>query len=73
MELTAIADFPAKAAKSPLFAKLAEITAAHKGLWCAEAEKALLAYFDAKKKRGASAGKTQKKPAAKSKKRSSVK
>ena len=73
MELTAIADFPAKAAKSPLFARLAEITAAHKGLWCAEAEKALLAYFDAKKKRGASAGKTQKKPAAKSKKRSSVK
>ena len=45
MELTAIADVQARAAESPLFAKLAEITAAHKGLWCAEAEKALLAHF----------------------------
>ena len=45
MELTAIADFRAKAADSELFAKLAHITEAHNGLWCAEAEKALLAYF----------------------------
>ena len=45
MELTAIADFRAKAAESELFAKLADITDAHNGLWCAEAEKALLAHF----------------------------
>ncbi len=45
LELTAIADFEAKGADSPLFAKLAEITAAHNNLWCAEAEKALLAHF----------------------------
>jgi len=45
LELTAIADFEKKAAESPLFAELAKITAAHKGLWCAEAEKALLRYF----------------------------
>ena len=45
MELTAIADFRAKAADSELFAKLADITEAHNGLWCAEAEKALLAHF----------------------------
>ena len=45
MELTAIADFRAKAAESELFARLADITDAHNGLWCAEAEKALLAHF----------------------------
>ena len=42
MPLTAIADFEALGRTDPLFARLAEITARHNGLWCAEAEKALL-------------------------------
>lgn len=42
MPLTAIADFEAKAKENPLFAELDKIVKAHKGLWCAEAEKYLL-------------------------------
>ena len=43
MELTAIEDFEEKGKTSPMFAKLAEIVKANNGLWCAEAEKYLLA------------------------------
>jgi threonine dehydrogenase-like Zn-dependent dehydrogenase len=42
MPLTAISDFPAKAAENPLFAKLAEITQGSNGLWSFEAEKYIL-------------------------------
>ena len=42
MPLTAIADFAALGKSDPLFARLAEITARHNGLWCAEAERVLL-------------------------------
>lgn len=42
MPLTAIADFESKAKENPLFAELDRIVKAHKGLWCAEAEKYLL-------------------------------
>lgn len=43
MNLTAIADFAKLGKDDPLFAKLAEIVGRHNGLWCAEAEKYLLA------------------------------
>ena len=43
LPLTAIADFEKLGANDPLFAKLAEITKRHNGLWSAEAEKFLLA------------------------------
>jgi threonine dehydrogenase-like Zn-dependent dehydrogenase len=42
MELTAIADFAAKAKENPLFAGLARICEANDGLWSAEAEQLLL-------------------------------
>lgn len=42
MELTPIAAFAKLGESDPLFAKLAEIVGRHNGLWCAEAEKALL-------------------------------
>lgn len=42
MELTAIDEFAAKGKTNPHFARLAEITARNRGLWCAEAEKYLL-------------------------------
>lgn len=42
MPLTAIADFGEKGNSDPLFARLAEITARHQGLWSGEAEKILL-------------------------------
>ncbi len=41
--LTAIADFEEVGKNDPFFAELAKITKAHNGLWCAEAEKYLLA------------------------------
>ena len=47
MPLTAIADFRAKAEENPMFAKLADICEANNGLWCAEAEKYLLANAEA--------------------------
>ncbi len=43
LELTPIADFKEKGKTEPLFAKLAEIVEENNGLWCAEAEKYLLA------------------------------
>ncbi len=43
LPLTAIDDFEKLGAKDPMFARLAEITKAHNGLWSAEAEKYLLA------------------------------
>lgn len=43
MELTALRDFKEKGKTDPLFAKLAEIIDANNGLWCAEAERYLLA------------------------------
>ena len=43
MELTAISDFRTKGATDPLFANLADIVEKNNGLWCAEAEKYLLA------------------------------
>jgi threonine dehydrogenase-like Zn-dependent dehydrogenase len=43
MPLTAIADFAELGRGDPLFARLAESTAAHNGLWNAEAERILLA------------------------------
>ncbi|WP_371380816.1 zinc-binding dehydrogenase [Sporomusa aerivorans] len=42
MDLTAIAEFALKGKDNPHFAKLAEITARNRGLWCAEAENYLL-------------------------------
>lgn len=42
MPLTAIADFKALGAENEMFAKLADIVEANKGLWCAKAEKYLL-------------------------------
>ncbi len=42
MDLTAIDDFEKLGETDPFFAKLAEITRRHKGLWSAEAEKYLL-------------------------------
>jgi len=43
LELTALADFAEKGKTCPMFARLAEIITANNGLWCAEAEKYLLA------------------------------
>ncbi len=43
MPLTAIEEFEAKGKSDPVFAKLAEITRRHKGLWSVEAEDYLLA------------------------------
>jgi len=43
MELTAIDEFKQRGAQDPLFANLAEIVDAHKGLWSVEAEEYLLA------------------------------
>jgi len=45
LPLTAIADFAKLGESDPLFAQLAEIVARHDGLWCAEAERALLAHI----------------------------
>jgi len=44
LELTAISDFAEKGKTVPLFADLAQIVAANQGLWCAEAERFLLAH-----------------------------
>ena len=44
LELTAIADFEEKGKTDPLFAGLAEIMKRSNNLWCAEAEKYLLAH-----------------------------
>lgn len=44
MPLTAIADFAEKGKTSPVFARLADICAAHNGLWSVEAEYYLLAH-----------------------------
>jgi threonine dehydrogenase-like Zn-dependent dehydrogenase len=43
MELTAISDFEEKSKTEPLFAELDKIVKANNGLWCAKAEKHLLA------------------------------
>ena len=43
LDLTAIADFEEKGKNDPLFKKLDEIVKSNNGLWCAEAEKYLLA------------------------------
>ncbi|MBQ9921244.1 MAG: zinc-binding dehydrogenase, partial [Clostridia bacterium] len=43
LELTAIDDFEKLGETNPMFAELAKITKANKGLWCAAAEKYLLA------------------------------
>ena len=43
LPLTAIDDFAAKGKDDPLFAELAEICAAHNGLWSGEAEQVMLA------------------------------
>ncbi len=43
MPLTAIADFKKLGSEDHVFAKLAEIVAANNNIWCAEAEKFLLA------------------------------
>lgn len=43
LELTAIDDFAKKGETDPMFKTLAEIVAKNNGLWCAEAEKFLLA------------------------------
>ena len=44
MPLVAIDDFAQRGESDPLFAELADITAAHNHLWSAEAEKHLLAH-----------------------------
>jgi len=43
LPLTALADFEARGKSDPMFAELARITAAHNGLWSADAEKCILA------------------------------
>ncbi|MCQ2453560.1 MAG: zinc-binding dehydrogenase [Clostridia bacterium] len=45
MPLTALDEFEEKGKTDPRFAELDKIVKAHKGLWCAEAEKYLLANF----------------------------
>ncbi len=45
MPLTAIEDFPAKAAKDPRFGYLADLCLARRGLWCPEAEAYLLEHW----------------------------
>ena len=44
LPLTAIDDFASLGKENPFFAELAKIVAAHQGLWCAEAERYLLAH-----------------------------
>jgi threonine dehydrogenase-like Zn-dependent dehydrogenase len=44
LDLVAIADFAERGKTDPFYAKLAEITGRNEGLWCAEAEKYLLAH-----------------------------
>ena len=44
LDLTAIADFEEKGKSDPLFKKLDEIVKGNNGLWCAEAERYLLAH-----------------------------
>lgn len=46
MPLTAIDDFARLGKDDPFYAALAEICAAHKGLWCGEAERCLLAHAE---------------------------
>ena len=48
MPLTAIDDFAKLGERDPLFKKLYECCKAHKGLWCAEAEKVLFEHFGVK-------------------------
>ncbi len=48
MPLTAIDDFAKLGEREPLFKKLDECCKAHKGLWCAEAEKVLFEHFGVK-------------------------
>ena len=48
MPLTAIDDFAKLGERDPLFKKLDECCKAHKGLWCAEAEKVLFEHFGVK-------------------------
>jgi len=43
LDLVAIADFAERGKTDPFYAKLAEITGRNEGLWCAEAEKYLIA------------------------------
>ena len=45
LPLTAIAEFETLGRTDPRFGELARITAAHKGMWCAEAEEYLLEHF----------------------------
>lgn len=45
MPLTAIEDFPAKAAEDPRFGYLADLCLARRGLWCPEAEAYLLEHW----------------------------
>ncbi len=44
LDLVAIADFAERGTTDPFYAALAQITAAHDGLWCKEAEDYLLAH-----------------------------
>lgn len=46
LELTAIEDFEEKGKTNPLFARLAQIVKETKGIWCTEAEKYLISYFN---------------------------
>lgn len=46
LELTAIDDFEEKSKSNPLFAELNKIVKKNNGLWCPEAEKYLLSYFN---------------------------
>ena len=46
MPMTAITDFAELGKTDAKFAELAEIVDRHNGLWCAEAEKYLLAHSD---------------------------
>ncbi|MDD3404119.1 MAG: zinc-binding dehydrogenase [Hespellia sp.] len=48
MELTAIEDFGKLGQKNPLFKGLAEICEKNQNIWCEEAEKYLLKYYDVK-------------------------
>lgn len=48
MPLTAIDDFAKLGERDPLFKKLDKCCKAHKGLWCAEAEKVLFEHFGVK-------------------------
>jgi threonine dehydrogenase-like Zn-dependent dehydrogenase len=45
LKLTAISEFEEKGKDNPHFARLAEITKGHNGLWCAEAEQYLLKHW----------------------------